>query len=381
MSWYNGVLQDLVFLQRGFDITKAEQQPGMIPVISSSGVNSFHSEPKVKGPGIIVGRKGTVGSVHFSETDFWPHDTTLWSKDLKGNNPKFIYYFLQTLQLSRYDTGNSNPTLNRNHIHNLPIRKPDRATQDRIADILSAYDDLIGNNRRRIKLLEEAARQLYREWFVRLRFPGHEHTKIVDGVPEGWGRRILGELCERITDGSHWSPKEVDEGMPMASVKDMQEWDFDVDTCRQISDEDYRQLISNDCRPRLGDILVAKDGANLNKHTFLIVEERELVILSSIAILRPLQLVNSEFLTATLKSDVVSQALKNKVSGAAIPRIVLKDFRNLQLLVPPRPLQDGWEQSCGASMQLCRKLTKINNQLAKARNLLLPRLMDGRIAV
>jgi type I restriction enzyme S subunit len=258
---------------------------------------------------------------------------------------------------------------------------PSLTIQRRIAEVLSAYDDLIENNRRRIKLLEEAARQLYREWFVRLRFPGHEHTKIVDGVPEGWSRSILGELCERITDGSHWSPKGIDEGMPMASVKDMQEWDFDVDTCRQISDEDYRQLVSNDCRPRLGDILVAKDGANLNKHTFLIIEERELVILSSIAILRPFQLVNSEFLTATLKSDCVSQALKNKVSGAAIPRIVLKDFRNLQLLVPPRPLQDAWEQACGASMQLCRKLTKINKQLAKARDRLLPRLMDGRIAV
>jgi type I restriction enzyme, S subunit len=82
MNWKKGVLQDLVFFQRGFDITKAEQQPGEYPVISSSGITSYHSEAMVSGPGVIIGRKGTLGSVHYSEGDYWPHDTTLWSKDL-----------------------------------------------------------------------------------------------------------------------------------------------------------------------------------------------------------------------------------------------------------------------------------------------------------
>lgn len=207
MSWVDAELQDLVVLQRGFDITKAQQRPGDVPVISSSGAQSFHNEAKVKGPGVIVGRKGSVGTVYFTKTDYWPHDTTLWSKDLKGNDPKFIFYFLQTLQLSRFDTGNSNPTLNRNHIHKLPIKKPELDEQQRIASVLSAYDDLIENNRRRIALLEEVARLLYREWFVYFRFPGHEHVKIIDGVPGGWFECKVEDAVKRIPPGKLYSQK------------------------------------------------------------------------------------------------------------------------------------------------------------------------------
>ncbi|MGH9327797.1 MAG: restriction endonuclease subunit S [Terriglobia bacterium] len=187
--WRKAQLQDLVFLQRGFDITQAQQTPGPYPVFSSSGVTSYHNEWKARGPGVIIGRKGTVSSVHYSEGDYWPHDTTLWSKDLRGNNPRFIYYYLHTIDFKPFDVGNSNPTLNRNHIHGLPSVIPPLDVQGRIAIVLSAYDELIENNRRRIVLLEEAARQLYREWFIRLRFPGHEHARIINGVPEGWARK------------------------------------------------------------------------------------------------------------------------------------------------------------------------------------------------
>src|SRR6266852_2349101 len=165
-QWRKGQLQDLVFFQRGFDITQAQQEPGSYPVISSSGVTSYHDEFKASGPGVVIGRKGTLGSIHFPAADYWPHDTTLWSKDLKGNDPRFVYYYLKTLGLSRYDVGNSNPTLNRNHIHSLGIKIPDISEQKRIVDILDPYDDLIGNNQRRIDLLEQFARQLFKEWFV-----------------------------------------------------------------------------------------------------------------------------------------------------------------------------------------------------------------------
>ena len=196
MKWKRRQLQDLVFLQRGFDITQAQQTVGPYPVISSSGVTSYHNEFKAIGPGVVIGRKGTLGSVHFSDGNYWPHDTTLWSKDLKGNNPRFVYYYLGTIDFKRFDVGNSNPTLNRNHIHDLPALIPPPDVQDRIAEILSTYDDLIENNRRRMVLLEDAARQLYREWFVRLRFPGREHTRIIDGVPEGWAPKSLGDVAD-----------------------------------------------------------------------------------------------------------------------------------------------------------------------------------------
>ena len=145
---------------------------------------------------MIIGRKGTLGTVHYSEGDYWPHDTTLWSKSLQGNSPRFVYYALKCLGLERFNVGGANPTLNRNHIHGLPIRLPERHVQDQIVDVLGAYDDLIENNRRRIALLEEAARLLYREWFVHFRFPGHEHVGTIDGIPEGWQRCRVAELAD-----------------------------------------------------------------------------------------------------------------------------------------------------------------------------------------
>ena len=100
-SWRTATLQELVYFQRGYDITKADQKPGEIPVVSSSGINSHHSEAKADGPGVVIGRKGSLGTVHYIEGPYWPHDTTLWSRDLKGNNARYVYYFLQTLGLQR----------------------------------------------------------------------------------------------------------------------------------------------------------------------------------------------------------------------------------------------------------------------------------------
>lgn len=190
-------LGDVLTFQRGFDITKSEQSEGTVPIVSSSGISSYHTKAKVKGPGVVIGRKGTLGTVHFLKKDFWPHDTTLWIKDFKGNDPRFLSYFLPALKLENFDVGAANPTLNRNHIHGIKVFIPrERWHQERIAAILSAYDELIENNRRRIALLEKLAEEIYREWFVRLRFPGHEKVKFVKGVPEGWTVLPFSEVAE-----------------------------------------------------------------------------------------------------------------------------------------------------------------------------------------
>ena len=231
---------------------------------------------------------------------------------------------------------------------------PPISTQNRVADTLSAYDDLIEVNQRRIAIFEEMVRRLFDEWFVHFRYPGHEFAELVETelglAPSGWSALPLERQCSRITDGSHWSPASQPTGKPMASVKDMREWGFDTSRCRKISEQDFSTLVRNDCMPRVDDILIAKDGANLNKHTFLITESLELVVLSSIAILRPEKDVNTEFLTALLKSDEVSARIKRNVSGAAIPRIILKDFKKLIVLVPPTTLQNYWGTRFGASL-------------------------------
>tara|TARA_B100001059_G_scaffold235905_1_gene283631 strand:- start:5397 stop:5768 length:372 start_codon:yes stop_codon:yes gene_type:complete len=94
-NFFSTTIGEQITLQRGFDITKKEQQEGNVPVVSSGGISSYHNVSKVEAPGVVLGRKGTLGTVFFVEKDFWPHDTSLWVKDFKGNNPEFVYYFFK----------------------------------------------------------------------------------------------------------------------------------------------------------------------------------------------------------------------------------------------------------------------------------------------
>jgi type I restriction enzyme S subunit len=204
----------------------------------------------------------------------------------------YLCYFLLTPaqqgKLLAGETGATAKHINMKDIRRLPLEGlPPLKVQQKVRAIVSAYDDLIENNRRRMTLLEEAARQLYQEWFVRLRFPGHEHTRITDGVPEGWERKTLRAVCHMITDGSHRSPPSIDAGLPMASMKDMEDWRLNLSTCRYITQQDYDSLVRSGCRPNVGDVLVAKDGAKYLKYVMVISEPFEVVLLSSIAILRP----------------------------------------------------------------------------------------------
>ena len=123
-SWEVKRFDSFSVLQRGFDITKKQQRPGDYPVVSSGGASSYHDVAKVKGPGVVIGRKGSLGTVHYIPDDYWPHDTTLWVKDFKGNNPQFVASLLETLKLKRFDTGAANPTLNRNIVHGEKIVHP-----------------------------------------------------------------------------------------------------------------------------------------------------------------------------------------------------------------------------------------------------------------
>lgn len=198
MNWTEIPFKKFVTLQRGFDLPKSRMVDGVVPVLGSNCVIGYHNEMKVEAPGVVTGRSGTLGLVQYSEQPFWPHNTALWVKDFKGNNPKFVYYKLKTLHLERFNGGASVPTLNRNVLDTLPIRIPKPTEQRRIASILSAYDDLIENNRRRIQLLEQAAQLLYKEWFIHLRFPSHEYVKIIDGVPEGWEYKQVKDILGKV---------------------------------------------------------------------------------------------------------------------------------------------------------------------------------------
>ena len=160
-------LGDFVTLQRGHDLPTEQRSEGKVPILGSFGITGWHNEAKAKGPGVTVGRSGgSIGVVSYTEDDYWPLNTALYVKDFHGNHERFAYYFLQTLNLAQYNSGSAQPSLNRNHIHPMPIFVPEVEQQKAIADALGALDDKIELNRQINATLESMAQALFKSWFV-----------------------------------------------------------------------------------------------------------------------------------------------------------------------------------------------------------------------
>ncbi len=321
---------------------------------------------------MVIGRKGTLGTVHYIDSDFWPHDTSLWVKDFKGNLPRYVYYVIRTMDFGRFDVGGANPTLNPNHIHGLPIRIPDSSTQTRIADILSAYDDLIENNNRRMALLEEAIHLLYREWFVYLRFPGHERVKVVDGVPEGWTRVRLGELVDEIRSGV--KPQDVPADTPYVGLEHiprrclaLQEWGYASDVASNKFRFDESDILFGKIRPYFHKVAVAPVAGICSSDTIVMRSKAASTFPLAVAVASSSAFVDHIWQTAKI--------------GAKMPRANWKVMEQYPVLVPPSGLLSEFGGFVERSISLLRTLLLTNQRLREARDLLLPRLMNGSIAV
>lgn len=166
IGWREASLGEVVELKRGYDLPKDKRVPGAVPIVSSSGVSDFHAEAMARGPGVVTGRYGTIGEVFYVKEDYWPLNTTLYVRDFKGNDPRFISYFLRTLDFQAYSDKGAVPGLNRNHLHLARVRIPGVPTQKRIARILSTIDSKIDLNRHINQTLEAMAQAIFKSWFV-----------------------------------------------------------------------------------------------------------------------------------------------------------------------------------------------------------------------
>ena len=204
-AWAQRKLGHVIELKRGYDLPRRQREPGRIPVVSSSGVTGSHRESKVAGPGVVTGRYGTLGKVYFILGDFWPLNTTLYVRDFKGNDPRFVHYMLHGLDFSGYSDKAAVPGLNRNHMHEEPVRIPINVAEQRaIAHILGTLDDKIELNRRMNETLEAMARALFKSWFVdfdpvRAKMEGRNTglpQDIADQFPDRMVDSEMGEIPE-----------------------------------------------------------------------------------------------------------------------------------------------------------------------------------------
>ena len=371
-------LGDVLTFQRGFDITKSEQSEGDVPIVSSSGISSYHNQWKVKGPGVVIGRKGTLGTVHFVRSNYWPHDTTLWVKDFKGNDPRFLYYFIRTLKLENFDVGASNPTLNRNHVHKIKIVFPTNVdTQKKVSAVLSAYDELIENNKRRMALLERMAEEIYREWFVRFRFPGHERVKLVKGVPEGWGVKKLGELAR--TQYGYTASAEIEQhGPKFLRITDIVpgaiDWEL-VPHCKIEEKDEERYLLHE------GDIVVARTGATVGYAKRINKRHPNVVFASYLVRLIPKRKSDAIFLGLSVERDTFKDFIWMFVTGAAQPQANATTMALFPVLYPPEPLLNEFNRIAEPILDDKELLLNQVAALSQARDRLLPRLISGKLSV
>jgi len=293
-----------------------------------------------------------------------------------GLDSSYLYYsFLQmgrTGHLAQYFTGATIKHMPREKLAKVEITHPSLNIQQRIASILSAYDDLIANNRRRIQLLEEAARLLYREWFVRLRFPGHEHAKIRDGVPEGWKRGPLGQLCVEVREICQPASLEPDapyiglEHMPRRSIA-LSEWG----TTEQVTSSKHRF--------RENDILFGKIRPYFHKVGIALTEG---IASSDAIVIRPASQELLPLVLMVTSSDAfVADTAQKMKEGSKMPRADWKQMTQYPVLYPSDNTLWALNDFIEPILQQIKTLVFSNRNLAVARDLLLPKLMSGEVAV
>jgi type I restriction enzyme S subunit len=292
---------------------------------------------------------------------------------------QFIYQLLKsTYQKNRiksYITGSAQPQLPIKNLSKILIQLPPIETQRRIADILSAYDDLIENNQKQIKLLEEAAMRLYKEWFVNLRFPGYETTKIVDGVPKGWERYKFSEKVSIMSGGTPKTSVSSYYGgnIPFYTPKDHDGFYFAYDTATRITDKGLEN-----CNSKLypeGTIVITARGT-VGKTAIMAVP---MAINQSCYALRCDELDSPYYLFFSLNEEV--RKLKAMANGGVFDTIIVKTFDNIHILFPKIEVIRQFEDMIIPIMKQIQKKMKQLHLLRQARDKLLPRLMSGEIEV
>lgn len=291
---------------------------------------------------------------------------------------------MQETMLSLAASGGTRKALTKEMIERFEIPQPSLETQKRISGILRGYDDLIDNNRRRMALLEDSARQLYREWFVRLRFPGHEHTPIVDGVPQGWRKVTLTQITSKIGSGA--TPKGGEAAYQLEGVtliRSMNVYDdlFDDAGLAFLNDDQAAGLANVVVEPN--DILLNITGASVAR--CCMAPERYLParVNQHVMIIRvDPKKANPFFVHKAINSDECKRLLLSFArKGSTREALTKEEMANFEITIPTSALMEQFGEIAADAYAQREGLAKQNQKLRQARDLLLSRLMSGEVIV
>ncbi len=393
-KWQDVTLGEVCELKRGYDLPKGSRVDGTVPVISSSGLTGFHNKAMAQAPGVVTGRYGTLGEVFYISEDFWPLNTALYVRDFKGNDPKYVAALLRSMNLAQYDGAAAVPGLNRNQLHTVPVRIPPLDIQRAIASVLGALDDLIYNNGRRVEILEEMTRVIYREWFVHLRYFGHEKVPLTDSplgpIPRGWRVQTISTIASKqryaVTSGPFGSKlgrKDYrDEGIPVLRGANLRlGGGFDETELVYVSDGKADELRSSLTGP--GDIVITQRGT-LGQIGIIPPRprfERYVLSQSQMKVTTDSEVAASGFVYAQMRSESTTQRFVSQAITAGVPHVNLALLRDFQIMVPPIAVQRMFTDRVGPLWANAHALASQRLSLMALRDFLLPKLVTGQIGI
>ena len=355
-EWKKTYLRDLIVIKNGKDHKKLKN--GQYPVYGSGGIMRYADSYLYDQESVLLPRKGTLNNIQFVTEPFWTVDTCYYTVVNRDKVlPYFLYCCLCKMDIQSLNTGSAVPSMTFEKYYSIEVPIPPLSTQHCIANILSRYDSLIENYQKQIKLLEEAAQRLYKEWFVDLHFPGHENTKIVDGVPEGWTPSQLGQLVE-FKRGKTITKKDVIDG--------------DIPVVAGGLEPAYYCNKSNTAE-RV--ITVSGSGANAG-FTRMYFEK---VWASDCSFVDASTTPFLHFVYCFLKDN--KTRIDHLQKGAAQPHVYAKDINSLEICVSSESVLKSFEEKVSKCFDTIASLQSQLRLLTEARDRLLPKLMSGEITV
>ena len=335
---------------------------------------------------VVLTTRGTLGNVAYygNGIDF-SHvrinsGMVILRTDQTLLSPAFLYGYLRSpsfeSQVEQLRSGVAQPQLPIRDLSKIKIPLPPINVQERIVEVFSSYDNLIENNRRRMALLEDSARLLYCEWFVRLRFPGYEHTRIIDGVPDGWQWTTISSLGKVIT-GKTPSTKDYDNFgtlVPFIKTPDMHVSSIVMFTEEYLSEKGANSQKNKMLPPN--SILVACIGAKLGVVSLNGLESQTNQQINAVV---PANECLTYYAYFTLKD--FREKLLAIGGGATMPNVNKTKFESMSIVVPAQYLLDSFHETVKHNFEQIKTLILMNKKLETARDLLLPRLMSGEIVV
>ncbi|HQF21199.1 MAG TPA: restriction endonuclease subunit S [Kiritimatiellia bacterium] len=350
-------------------------------VFIDSRSDQLLSRSRLEQGDVLFSIAGAIGRTYLVQQDDLPANVNqalaIIRPDSTRLSSSFCYYAMRNARFQQEALGRvvqcaqANVNLKQMALSEIPV--PSMGVQQRIASILSAYDDLIANNRRRIQLLEDAARLLYREWFVRLRFPGHEHAKIRGGVPDGWEKVPLAKLAEvnRASLGQHFQG-EID----YIDISAVSPGHIEQTTTHEFSaaPSRARRVVQH------GDIIWSCVRPNRRSHAVIWHPQENLIASTGFAVITPTAVPTSFLYQAVTTDDFVGRLVAN-ARGVAYPAVTAPVFESAQILAPPGALLAQYNEQAEPMLEQISILRQQTQRLARARDLLLPKLMNGEVAV